>query len=264
VTDLDHFSATLAAREGQDLFVHCAANKRVSVFVALDRVVRQRWQAAAALEGLDTGSLPKVWQTFIDQVLREHTQEECAMQPWQTVSRRTILDHGRFLTVEEHTVALPDGRTIAEWPWVIAPDYVNVAASTTDGRYICFRQVKYAVPGVSLAPVGGYVDPGEDPLAAAKRELLEETGYSAGDWIDLGHYPVDGNRGVCTAHLYLARGAQRAAEANADDLEEQELVLLTRDQVEAALDGGEFRLLPWAATLALALRYAPEARKEET
>ena len=186
------------------------------------------------------------------------------MQPWKTMARHTILDHGKYLTVEDHTVALPDGRTISDWPWVITPDYVNVVAITTGGEYICFRQTKYAVPGVSLAPVGGYVDPGEDPLVAAKRELLEETGYSASEWIDLGHYPVDGNRGVGTAHLYLARGAQHATAVNADDLEEQELILLTREQVEAALDTGEFKLLPWAATLALALRYAPETEQEET
>ena len=77
------------------------------------------------------------------------------MQPWKTISRRTVLERGRFLTVEDHTVELPDGRTIPDWPWVIAPDYVNVVAITDKGRFLCFRQVKYSVEGTSLAPVGG-------------------------------------------------------------------------------------------------------------
>lgn len=176
------------------------------------------------------------------------------MKAWKTLSREQILDHSPYLQVERHTVQLPDGRIIHDWPWVITPDYTNTVVVTREGRYLCFRQPKYSVEGVSLAPVGGYREPDEDPLRAAQRELLEETGYTAPEWIDLGHYPVEGNRGVGTAHFYLALDAQRVAERDADDLEEQELLLLSRDEVEAALDAGQFKLLPWAAIVALALR----------
>jgi ADP-ribose pyrophosphatase len=175
------------------------------------------------------------------------------MQPWKTLSRRTVLNHSKYLMVEDHTVELPDGRVISEWPWVITPDYVNVVAVTQDDKFLCLRQTKYSVEGTSLAPVGGYLEPGEDPLTAARRELLEETGYEAPDWISLGRYPVDGNRGAGTAYLFLAQGARRVTQANADDLEEQELLRLSRSEVEAALASGEFKLLPWAAAAALAL-----------
>lgn len=175
------------------------------------------------------------------------------MQPWKTIERRTLLQHSKYLTVEEHAVELPDGRVIPDWPWIITPDYVNVVAVAEDGRFLCFRQTKYAVDGVSLAPVGGYLEPGEDPFAGAQRELFEETGYEASDWVDLGHYAVGANRGIATASLYLARNARRVAEAHADDLEEMELLLLERPKVEAALRAGEFKVLAWAACVALAL-----------
>ena len=116
-----------------------------------------------------------------------------------------------------------------------------------------FRQVKYAVTGATLGLVGGYLDPGEEPLAAARRELLEETGYEADDWTPLGRYAVDGNRGCGVGHLFLARGAREVAEPDADDLEEQELLMLTRAEVEAALLAGDFEVLSWAAAVALAL-----------
>jgi ADP-ribose pyrophosphatase len=175
------------------------------------------------------------------------------MQPWKTLERKTVLDHSQYLQVENHTVQLPDGRVIPDWPWIITPDYVNVVAVTAQARFLCFRQTKYGVEGTSLAPVGGYLEPGEDPLATAKRELLEETGYEAPEWVDLGHYVVDGNRGAGSGHLYLARGARRVTAPDADDLEEQELLLLTRAEMAAALAAGEFKVLAWAAVVALAL-----------
>lgn len=176
------------------------------------------------------------------------------MDAWKTKNRSIVLDQRPWLLVENHTVELPDGRLIPDWPWVITPDYVNVVAVTVDGHFLCFRQVKYGVEGTTLGIVGGFVEDGEEPLAAARRELLEETGYESADWVHLGSYRVDPNRGVAMGHLYLARQARYVTPRNADDLEEQEIQLLTRSDMEAALAQGEFKVLAWAATVAFALR----------
>jgi ADP-ribose pyrophosphatase len=174
-------------------------------------------------------------------------------QPWQTLERRKIYQQEHWLTVESHTVQLPDGQRIENWSWLILPTYVNVAAITEFGRFLCFRQTKYAVEGVSLAPVGGYIEPNEEPLAAAQRELLEETGYEANEWISLGQYAVDGNRGAGIGHLFLAKGAIRIKEIQSQDLETQELVILKQEEIEAALKAGAFKVMPWATVMALAL-----------
>ena len=177
------------------------------------------------------------------------------MKPWKTKTRQTVLDNHPWLTVEHHTVELPDGRLLPDWPWIITPDYINVVAATDDGHFICFRQVKYGIEGTTLSIVGGYIEEGEEPLAAAQRELSEETGYESPDWVSLGSYLVDPNRGIATGHLFLARQARFVAHPVADDLEEQELLLLTREEIESALERGEIKILAWAATVAFALRH---------
>jgi ADP-ribose pyrophosphatase len=182
------------------------------------------------------------------------------METWKTLSRSTLLDTGRFLKVENHVVQLPDGRIIENWPWVIIPDYVNVVAVVVavvavkpNQDFICFRQVKYAVEGTSHAVVGGIIDPGETPLEAAKRELKEESGYVSDQWIFLGEYSADANRGAGKCSLFLALDAQKVCDPHSDDLEEQELVCLSLDEIRAALRAGEFKVLSWTAAVALAL-----------
>jgi 8-oxo-dGTP pyrophosphatase MutT (NUDIX family) len=143
---------------------------------------------------------------------------------------------------------------IEDWPWVTTPDYVNVVAVTPEDQFLCFQQDKYAFKELTLALVGGYIEPGEEPLSAAQRELLEETGCATGEWISLGSYRVDPNRGVAIGHLFLATGVQMVAERDADDLEQQKLLRLSRAEIEAALDAGEFCVAAWTLNVALALR----------
>ncbi len=173
---------------------------------------------------------------------------------WIVHSRKNVIDFGTFLKVEAHDVEIPGGPRIPDWPFVITPDYINVVATTREGLFICFRQTKYAIDGTSLSIVGGYIESGENPLAAAQREMLEETGYQSDAWTSLGQYVVDANRGCGKANLFLAQNAEPVAEPDADDLEAQELVLLTRSEIDAALKRGDFKVLAWATAVVMALQ----------
>jgi ADP-ribose pyrophosphatase len=183
------------------------------------------------------------------------------LRAWETLSRKTLLRQNKFLTVESHAVKLPDGEIIPDWAWLIIPSAAIVLAVTEDGRFLCFRQTKYAVEGSSLAPVGGMLEPDEPPLQAAKRELLEEMGCQASEWVNLGSYVLDPNRGIATMHLFLALNARKVAEPDSDDLEDQEPVSLSRSEIEQALRAGEFKVLAWAAVVALALQYLDAREK---
>ncbi len=182
------------------------------------------------------------------------------LRVWETVSKKTILRHSKFLTVESHTVKLPDGQIILDWAWLIIPSAVIVLPVTPDHKFLCFRQTKYAVDGTVLAPVGGMLEPGETPLEAAKRELLEEMGCEASEWINLGGHILDPNRGTATMHLFLALDTKQVAQPNSDDLEDQELLFLSRKELESALWTGEFKILAWSAVVAMSLQYLDTLR----
>jgi ADP-ribose pyrophosphatase len=175
------------------------------------------------------------------------------MEPWKTLSRKTVFERLPYLRVEEHVILLPDGKIINDWTYVITPDFVIVSVITTSGKWLCFRQPKYATEGLTLAPVGGYIKDVEAPLDAAKRELEEETGFVAPDWKFLGKYTVDANRGKAHGFLYLAKNGEKVSTINSDDLEEQEILFLDRYEVEKSVKRGDFKEMSFQTTMALAL-----------
>jgi ADP-ribose pyrophosphatase len=92
---------------------------------------------------------------------------------------------GHFLHAVRDTVRLPDGQQ-ASREYVIHPGAVMVVAELPDGRLVLERQFRYPVQAVMLEFPAGKLDPGEDSLACARRELLEETGYTARQWARAG------------------------------------------------------------------------------
>lgn len=174
-------------------------------------------------------------------------------EPWQTVGRETVFAALPWVQVDREAVRLPSGRVIPDFYRVLLPDFVVALARAADGIYPVVREYKYGLGGETLSVPAGLIDPGEEPLAAAQRELREETGYAADRWRLLGRFVVDGNRDCGTMHLFAAEGARRVAAPVIDEAETLEVVCLTRPELVEALVSGEFRTLPGAGGLALAL-----------
>jgi ADP-ribose pyrophosphatase len=152
-------------------------------------------------------------------------------------------------------VELPEGRVVDEFLWIKTRDFAMVVAVTPGGGVVLERSYKHGPRNVALSLPAGYIEAGETPDAAARRELLEETGYTSDDWRRLESFTVDGNYGVCTAHLFLAQGACRSTAAGGHghaDLEEIEVLTLPLADALAAVTRGEVAQLSTAAALALA------------
>lgn len=98
----------------------------------------------------------------------------------RTIGREELL-RGHFLRVVRDTVELPDGSSTSR-ELVLHPGAVMVVPLLDDGRLVMERQYRHAVGQVMTEFPAGKIDPGEDRLACARRELLEETGYTAREW----------------------------------------------------------------------------------
>jgi ADP-ribose pyrophosphatase len=108
----------------------------------------------------------------------------------EKTERREELLRGHFLHVVRDHVRLPDGGQ-ATREFVLHPGAVMVVPLLDDGRVVLERQYRHPVGRVMVEFPAGKIDPGEDHLACAKRELLEETGYSAREWAYAGElHPV--------------------------------------------------------------------------
>ena len=109
--------------------------------------------------------------------------EDAHLTETRVASQELLLGH--FLHAMRDTVRLPGGKE-ATREYVIHPGAVMVVAELPDGRLVLERQFRYPVQSVMVEFPAGKLDPGEESLACAQRELLEETGYTARQWARAG------------------------------------------------------------------------------
>jgi ADP-ribose pyrophosphatase len=152
------------------------------------------------------------------------------------ISSETIATGG-MLTVKRDQVRLPNGNS-SQREYVVHPGAVVVVPMLANGNVLLERQFRYPLRQIFIELPAGKIDAGEDILVTGQRELLEETGYTATDWIKLGYqHPCIGYSNE-VIHMYLARNLNAGLHQRDDD-EHLEVFEASFEQCLAMIQSGE-------------------------
>lgn len=176
-------------------------------------------------------------QTPQDQLI--HHGEQLRDMAWKTLSSEYLIRRP-WLTARRDRAQLPDGRIHEEYYVLEYPSWINVIAVTADDEMVMVRQYRHGIGRTCIELVAGVVEPDEEPMAAAQRELLEETGFGGGQWQQL--LKLAPNAGAMNNYSFsfLATGVKRMnSRQHLDDTEDVEVHVLPKTEVKAMLDNGD-------------------------
>lgn len=170
------------------------------------------------------------------------------IEPEETISSETVFE-GHLIDVRREMVRLPGGKT-TEREIVVHPDVIAVLPVLDDGRLVLVRQFRKPAERILLeAPAGG-IDDGETPEEAARREMIEETGYRVGNLELLAGFYT--SPGYTTEFMHLFRATDLEPGTPTEGTDQLEVVHLTVEEARDRAAAGE---MADAKTL-LALQYA--------
>ena len=145
-----------------------------------------------------------------------------------------------WLTARRDKCELPDGRIMDEYYVLEYPTFINVVAVTKDDEMVLVRQYRHGLGRTCFELVAGCAEDGEDPMEAAKRELMEETGFTGGEWSEQMCFTCNASSMNNLSHSFLAIGVERTETQHLDATEDIEVYTFPKEEVKAMLLRGEF------------------------
>jgi ADP-ribose pyrophosphatase len=173
--------------------------------------------------------------------------------PWQVLSESTLIAQ-RWLEVREQRVRLANGHEIERFHLIKGPNWAAVLCLTEERQVVFVRQYRHGIAGPSLELPAGVLEPTEEPMLAAQRELREETGFDAAHFEPLLQVAPEPARNSTRAHFFFARGGVRVSAQALDSSEELEVVLIPASELYDLIDGGHVVHAAHIAAILLALR----------
>lgn len=161
-----------------------------------------------------------------------------AVKHWEILSSRLEKDYRIFGLRIDRAVSPRTGRA-HDFFVLESRSWVNVIPVTADRQVVLVRQYRHGTRDLALEIPGGIVDPGDRPEEAARRELLEETGFAAREIVPLGFVHPNPAFLDNRCFSFLAEGVERVALQDQDEKEDIEVLLKPLDDIPAMIRSGE-------------------------
>ena len=178
---------------------------------------------------------------------------------WERLRSQRLLETPYF-ALRSDKLRLPGGAVKDPYYVVERPDAAIIFPLTGEGEAVLVRQYRPPLERMELGLPAGLVEEGERPEAAARRELLEETGYSGGEWEPLGALASSPSLKDNWAYLFLARGVEEVAPPDPDEHELVETVRVPNGELLGLIRAGEIVSSSGVAAVMLALERLREER----
>ena len=172
---------------------------------------------------------------------------------WEEISCEHIIKD-EWIDFRRSAYRFPDGSTFEPYYSYSRRDYVVIVASDEDENYLCVRQFRQGIKQVTTEfPAGGIERKdgkeyggsqdvsAEDALSAAKRELLEETGYESDQWEHLLTVPSNATIADNYGHIYMARNCRKVSGQSLDETEFLNVLRLSAKEIEELIYSGGFQ-----------------------
>ena len=156
------------------------------------------------------------------------------MKKWD-ILKSTYIYRCKWLTLRKDHVRLNKDVEIEDFYVLEYPDWINVIAITEDGLFIIEEQYRHGIQEINYEICAGMRDEGEMPLEAAKRELLEETGYGDGEWTAYGEYAPNTSSMTNTCYTFVATDVRKISNPHPEKTEDIKIHLLTLSEIQHLL-----------------------------
>ena len=173
---------------------------------------------------------------------------------WERLGGERLLETPYF-NLRSDRLRLPDGKVKDPYYVLERPDAAIIFPVTVGGEVVLVRQYRPPIERMELGLPAGLVEGGEEPEAAARRELSEETGYGGGEWEPLGSLASSPSLKDNWAYLFLARGVEEVAPPDPDEHESIEVVYVLLGEISGLVRSGEIVSSSGVAAVMLALEW---------
>lgn len=177
------------------------------------------------------------------------------LKKWKILRSNVVFDN-QWFKIRQDAIELPNGNIIDDFFVLVRPDIALIFPVTVDGNIVFVRQYRHATGEILLElPAGSFNPNTEDPETAARRELIEETGYVPTEMIKLGTIYDNPIKDTNQIHIFLAKDVKIGGKQQLDLTEEIELELIPVSQVMNKIASGEIRVSGSIAAIVLGLKF---------